>query len=204
MDGVAGPKTRRQLISEYMGLDNASLKSPEFQIKITPHGCGENFPLDPTGEELDAAPADATEDQTDRRVELFFFDAEFGILPPPPGENSGKGSSQYPEWRRKAELTHDVAASDTVLEVLVQDPAGQALPNTKVQLSQGGVVVRTRTSDESGVVRFTGHDPTSPCELSIVGSAPAEALDPGCNVELADNTPIVPSELIGDSASVLV
>src|SRR5690606_12752888 len=43
VDGIAGPKTRRQLITEYMRLDGASLggDAPEFDITITSHGCGE-------------------------------------------------------------------------------------------------------------------------------------------------------------------
>ena len=45
-------------------------------------------------QELDAAPEDAAEDQVDRRVELFFFDTEFGIVPKPPGKNSPKGSAR--------------------------------------------------------------------------------------------------------------
>ena len=46
VDGIAGPITRKQLITEYMALDGMSLASDEFQIEVTTHGCGENFPLD--------------------------------------------------------------------------------------------------------------------------------------------------------------
>src|SRR5690606_18313975 len=49
VDGIVGPETRRQLISEYMAVDGTSLKSPrEFDIEISVHGCGENFPLNAT------------------------------------------------------------------------------------------------------------------------------------------------------------
>ncbi len=53
IDGIAGPETRRQLITEYMALDGASLTDPEskFEIEITTHGCGENFPVDDSGDE---------------------------------------------------------------------------------------------------------------------------------------------------------
>jgi len=226
VDGIAGPKTRRQLINEYMTLDNASLNDPEFDIRVSVHGCGENFPIGDEQAALDTAPADGVTDQGDRRVELFFFDREFGILPPPPGDISPKGSSAYPEWRRKAELAADFSANDAVLEVQLQDANGQPLPNAVVQLKQGGIVVRTRTSDAQGVIRFTGHDTTSPCELVVAAGAPlvlaggpdedpdlaladedrstVDSLDEACHVELADNTPFTPPELIGDSASVLV
>ena len=109
VDGIAGPETRRALITEYMSFDGTSLKKPrEFDIEVTAHGCGENFPLDDEGDDLDSAPADGKEDRLDRRVELFFFDAEFGIRPPPPGENSKKGSTEYPAWRKAATLVVDL------------------------------------------------------------------------------------------------
>jgi flagellar motor protein MotB len=106
-DGVAGPNTRRKLIGEYMLLDGVSLSEGDFDIKPTSHGCGEHFPLDETGEALDTAPEDEARDQLDRRVELFFFDKEFGINPKPPGKNSRKGSPQYPKWRENATLEFD-------------------------------------------------------------------------------------------------
>ena len=81
-------------------------------IDATAHGAGENFPLDDTGEELDAAPADNKRDTIDRRVELFFFDAEFGITPPPPGPNSKAGSSQYPVWRKRVAEVIELRADD--------------------------------------------------------------------------------------------
>jgi len=224
VDGVAGPKTRRRLIAEYMDLDGSSLANGEFDIDITTHGCGEHFPLDPTAEELDAAPQNNLEDQGDRRVELFFFDREFGIVPPPPGKTSAQGSPEYPEWRRKAALVHDSSTSSLVLKVLVQDPKGQPLAGVRVQVLQDGVVVRTRTSDAAGLLEVTGHDPSRPCELVIASSSPlvisggreedpnlaleaeqeasVNALADGCQVELADNTPFVPPELEGNSVLV--
>jgi outer membrane protein OmpA-like peptidoglycan-associated protein len=104
VDGKAGPQTRKQLITEYMALDGTSLKDDEqFQIDITTHGCGENFPLDETRIELDQAAANGKEDALDRRVELFFFDEDFGIMPKP-ATSSGK---QYLEWRKAAAQNHD-------------------------------------------------------------------------------------------------
>ena len=108
VDGVAGSETRKQLIKEYMALDNATLGDPGFVIPITAHGCRENFPLDDSGQDLDTQPADNQEDGLDRRVELYFFDADLGIQPPPPGKNSHAGSTQYPEWRKQALASKDV------------------------------------------------------------------------------------------------
>ncbi|MDQ2643913.1 MAG: OmpA family protein [Myxococcota bacterium] len=110
VDGKAGPITRTALIKEYMTLDGAKLDTS--QLPPIAHGCGENFPLDDAGEELDQKPADEKRDRLDRRVELFFFDAEFGILPAPPGANSKPGSTQYPAWRERVEETVELEAGD--------------------------------------------------------------------------------------------
>lgn len=104
VDGKLGPETRKQLIGDYMNLDGTTLPD---DIEIVTHGCGENFPVDDGAFELDPNPRDSTADPVDRRVELFFFDAEFGIQPPPPGKNSKPKSKEYPEWRRRSRETHD-------------------------------------------------------------------------------------------------
>jgi hypothetical protein len=108
VDAKAGPVTRRALIREYMDLDGTSLLDFVGEINATAHGCGENFPLDERGEALDAAPQDQKRDRLDRRVELFFFDNEFGITPPVPGPNSAAGSIEYPLWRKRAVEVHDL------------------------------------------------------------------------------------------------
>jgi outer membrane protein OmpA-like peptidoglycan-associated protein len=112
VDGKAGPDTRRRLITEYMALDGVSLADAGFEIDATAHGCGENFPLDETEEELDESPPNETRDRSDRRVELFFFEPEFGILPVPPGEKSAAGSSEYPEWREAVTETFEFSPDD--------------------------------------------------------------------------------------------
>jgi outer membrane protein OmpA-like peptidoglycan-associated protein len=117
VDGKAGPQTRRQLITEYMALDGVSLEEQEFEIEATAHGCGEHFPADDSGSELEAAPEPEKRDPGDRRVELFFFDSEFGIVPEPSGSNSKAGSAEYPKWRNSAVAVHDISPS------AVQGPA---------------------------------------------------------------------------------
>ncbi len=42
VDGIAGPETRRKLITEYLALDSATLPA---EIEATVHGAGENFGL---------------------------------------------------------------------------------------------------------------------------------------------------------------
>ncbi|HWB75746.1 MAG TPA: hypothetical protein VG755_12350 [Nannocystaceae bacterium] len=106
-DGAMGPNTRRALVTAYQKQDNTTL--PE-DVELEQHGCGETFPLDDTGTEVDAAPVDGKDDRTDRRVELFFFDKKLGVQPPPPGDNSKPGAQQYPEWRARARVVSDFAA----------------------------------------------------------------------------------------------
>lgn len=103
-DEGANLLTRKELIAAYMQLDGIELDSGEFDIEAKAHGCGENFPVDDTGAALDQAPEDAKEDNLDRRVELFFFDTEFGVAPAAPGDVSPKGSTQYPTWRKNSEI----------------------------------------------------------------------------------------------------
>ena len=112
VDGKAGTDTRTALIKEYMSLDGASLEDSGVEIEAVAHGCGENFPLDDSGKSLDAPPADNKRDAVDRRVELFFFDSDFGIVPAPPGANSGPKSTQYPAWRQRIEETVELTAGD--------------------------------------------------------------------------------------------
>jgi len=124
--------TRRLLIKKYMDLDGEELDSGEFDIKAQIHGCGENFPVDDTSEQLDEAPADDKEDALDRRVELFFFDRDFGVAPLPPGEISRKGSTQYPTWRKNAVIIKDTEVPNLpglplLLNVQLLDEAGGPL-----------------------------------------------------------------------------
>lgn len=148
VDGKAGDETRKALIQEYMALDGASLADQGLAIEATAHGCGENFPLDDSGKSLDGAPEDGKRDAIDRRVELFFFDSEFGIVPAPPGDNSAPGSAQYPAWRDGAteliELTTDDAAALKVSFVEVADAHFRT--NSAVVLPEG----ENPSSDEDG------------------------------------------------------
>ncbi|RYZ03796.1 MAG: hypothetical protein EOO73_26550 [Myxococcales bacterium] len=142
VDGVAGQQTRQALIAEYMSLDGASLQDFVGEIDAIAHGCGENFPLEDDGKGLDAAPANGKRDPLDRRVELFFFDDEFGVTPPPPGSNSKPGSREYPLWRKR------------VVEKLVLRPEDNVGP--KVQFVE---LLDAHFRTDSAVVLPEGEDP---------------------------------------------
>ena len=111
VDGIAGDQTRRALITEYMALDGTSLPSG---VEIVTHGCGENFPVDETG--------DGVADQDNRRVEVFFFDGKLGVQPPPPGDNSAAGSPQYPDWVARAGDPVDFTTADQQVELVIEWP----------------------------------------------------------------------------------
>jgi hypothetical protein len=152
--GTLDATQRKQLIREYMALDGAELDSAEFQINATAHGCGENFPLDDSGEGLDAAAADAKEDALDRRVELFFFDSEFGIVPKPPGPNSPKGSTQYPTWRKLAKTLADATLGGPLrhLTLLLLDAADEALAGAEWRIEHSAGIASGVTEDD-GLVK---------------------------------------------------
>ena len=67
LDGLAGPNTRKALITDYMAIDGTSLPAG---ATLTTHGCGEFFPVVGT--------PDGTRNAENRRVEIFFFDGRNG------------------------------------------------------------------------------------------------------------------------------
>lgn len=95
VDGIAGPKTRKALIADYMAIDQTSLPS---SIQMTTHGCGEYFPIDD--------PRDEVRDADNRRVEIFFFDES--IEPSPAAKISKAGSKEYPKWVEQVSETVDL------------------------------------------------------------------------------------------------
>jgi hypothetical protein len=191
IDGIAGPNTRKQLITEYMALDGMSLASDEFQIEITTHGCGENFPLDEGQNDVDQNPRDDREDAGDRRVELFFFDPEFGILPPPPGKNSKTGSTQYPEWRKRSSVISDDELGDFSVRVRLFDNQGEALPKVTFRFEAGSAVI-AGTSDDEGFVSLRLRVRADSGTLSYLEATPA---DDQFEVDL-DTSPFVFSRLV--------
>jgi outer membrane protein OmpA-like peptidoglycan-associated protein len=146
VDGIAGTQTRHALIREYMSLDGTSLPKG---IEVIPHGCGENFPAKATGED---APA-----EENRRVELFFFDGELGVEPPPAGKNSKAGSPRYPEWVKRTKRTDDhvIVAGQAWFQLkrlLDDQPAAGSI--AVIELPDGTVI--QQKADEKGFIRLDG------------------------------------------------
>ncbi|MBC8072858.1 MAG: carboxypeptidase regulatory-like domain-containing protein, partial [Deltaproteobacteria bacterium] len=157
VDGDIGPQTRRQLVTEYMALDGSSLPS---DISPIAHGCGESFPLADDGVELQAAAPAGESDSADRRVELFFFDPPFGVLPPPPGPNSPPGGIEYREWLLRSQQVDDfIVARQLALAVRVVDAlTDQVIPGASVVLApaagEGLSGVGATPTDVFGVTMF--------------------------------------------------
>lgn len=134
VDGVCGPQTRRKLIEEYMKLDDTRVPST---MSVEVCGCGEHFPLDATGEELDQAPTDDADDPHDRRVELFLFNDGLGVLPPVPGPNLLANAPEYLEWRRRARQKHEFSQQLFVLRVRLHDCFGTSMPGVEYLIEHG-------------------------------------------------------------------
>jgi outer membrane protein OmpA-like peptidoglycan-associated protein len=160
-DGIIGPITREKLIELYMDRDGTSLPG---NIVPTTHGCGENFPVDDESEELEPLAPDAKQDLGDRRVELFFFDGEFGILPPPPGKNSKAGSPEYPEWRRRSDHIRTLLLNTRTVRLFLLDPRYQRMPGAPYELVAGGVV-RTGDASDAGLLEELEVPITGECRV---------------------------------------
>jgi hypothetical protein len=103
-DGSMGPQTREQLVVDYMSYGGTSL-DPRSIAGL--YGCGEEFPLDGPDGELDPAPKDNQHEQEDRRVEVFLFDGEVGVVPEPGDSVATPGAQEYPEWRVRRRRIYD-------------------------------------------------------------------------------------------------
>jgi hypothetical protein len=112
VDGVMGPITRRKLIEEYMTRDGEPFAQLKLDMTFTAHGCGEHFPLDEEGRNVETNAPDDHDDALDRRVEFFLFDKANGIRPPPPGPNSKANSAEYPAWRKISNLAFETVIAE--------------------------------------------------------------------------------------------
>jgi outer membrane protein OmpA-like peptidoglycan-associated protein len=205
VDGDAGKDTRRALIREYMALDGTSLGDFVGDIEAVAHGCGENFPLDDRGENLDAEPADEKRDHVDRRVEFYFFDNEFGITPAPPGENSKPGSIEYPRWRDRAVEIHDleVDAAGAKLQLIefedVLFDTNSAVPLPQRVLPDGKLDPKgpSAVHDVAAALRFAFAHPE---KLLLVAGHTDTTADASINDPLSDKRALtVLAMLTGDA-----
>ena len=211
-DGWAGEQTRRQLIAEYMAHDETTLPS---SATLTTHGCGESFPFTEAElAELDLTGADPN--QRDRRVELYFFDRDLGVQPPPPGPISGPGGQAYPEWGKRARETHDfdlLRATQGPLWIRLSIPPAEApscydvvrVRSASGTLDMHATVATACTPNEQSVDLHFGDvpidelltveviDATTGAVHAVASDAPYETLH--------DGEPSVPVEMDGTPSS---
>jgi outer membrane protein OmpA-like peptidoglycan-associated protein len=152
-DGDLGPLTREQLVKEYMKLDGPPLSEEGPELKMTTHGCGEHFPLDESGRNVEQNAADNREDAMDRRVEVFLFSALTGIEPAPPGPNSRSSDPQYGEWRRRARVDHETVLiegeSDFFLRLNVPPERSSEVEESFKLFSLDGPFSVTKTASDA-------------------------------------------------------
>ena len=116
------------------------------------HGCGEFFPLSASGETIDQSTPDGQHIQEDRRVEVFPFPSELGVLPPVPGEKaSGRSELEYPEWRyRSVELRVGAPDNKDMARVRLHDAVGNPLPSVVYKVTTPGYETDECTTDDEG------------------------------------------------------
>jgi len=156
-----------------MARDGTSLPR---EIDAVPHGCGEAFPLDSTGLDIDVAPVDGSGEPLDRRVELFFFCDKLGVQPPPASNVSKPGSTEYLSWRRRAQQTHEKVIGPRALEIVLHDKQGHPVPGAKykIHLPSGGVI--EGDLDEQGYARVE-RLPEGTCRVDFPDFSEGTALE---------------------------
>lgn len=145
VDGICGPKTRTELVTEYMTIDRTTL--PEA-VEIVVHGCGEDFPAEDVG--------DSEANEKNRRVELFVF--PHTISPAPDKETSKAGDTFYPAWL--SQISESIDFTDTqpdLLRVRLYDHEGNVMPQAKFTAFFG-----KSSSVESGDSDIKGYAHVSP------------------------------------------
>lgn len=167
-DGVAGPDTRRALVTDYMALDGTSLP-PGTPLQT--HGCGEAHPTVPT--------PDQTDEPANRRVEVFLFE---GPIEPPPRDPC-RDCPEYAEWLRRTVHTIDLGDDPGWLDVGIVDGAGR--PLSEVRIVADGPTAAAGVTGADGTLRF---------ELLIPGryhvTAEHERFDPaGTDIEIRAGHP---------------
>jgi outer membrane protein OmpA-like peptidoglycan-associated protein len=140
--GKMDDATRKELIKGYMSQDGTSLPAG---IEVVVHGCGENFPLEETGDGVDSP--------INRRAEMFFFDGELGVQPAPPGKNSKPKSAEYPEWRRRATDTQTFLVENRSLKLRVRmQLRGEPLAGKDFQLFIDDFLMGAGTTGDDGLI----------------------------------------------------
>jgi outer membrane protein OmpA-like peptidoglycan-associated protein/uncharacterized Zn-binding protein involved in type VI secretion len=113
VDGVAGPETRRALVTEYMQQDETTLP-PGTPLEV--HGCGEFHPAEPS-ENPDV-------NAEDRRVEIFLFEGP--VDPPAQNPCPAPGCREYPIWRDRVFEDVDFRTDPPPDDPVLTDPRFEA------------------------------------------------------------------------------
>jgi outer membrane protein OmpA-like peptidoglycan-associated protein len=153
VDGKIGPDTRLQLILDYMNREDTTVPDG---TTIQVHGCGEFFTLDKTEEALDPHSPDNKREQRNRRVEVFLFPKEVGILPPVPGETAEKGEKEYPEWRLRSVDYDLLAVNDSLARWIGWGPQGGDIQTNLVLADLAGKELLSVTPTVYSVPNFDG------------------------------------------------
>ena len=112
-------------------------------------------------------------------------------MPAPPGKNSKAGSTQYPEWRKRAKVIGDAELGDFKVRVRLFDNEGQALPQVVFRFEAGSAVI-VGTSDDEGFVSLRLRVRADSGTLSYLEATPA---DDQFEVDV-DTSPFVFSRLV--------
>jgi hypothetical protein len=138
IDGIAGPKTQKELITAYMEIEDTTFNS---KVKPVAHGCEGQFEDDITLQGM----------QPDERIiETFFF--ENGISPKPKSNTSLDGSTDYFKWKKQVIETNNFEFHG--LHVQVIDKKKRPVRCAKVFLE--GPKECEGFTDDQGFVFFTG------------------------------------------------
>lgn len=210
VDGIAGPETRRQLVTEYMAVDGTTLPASS---SVTSIGCGEDFPLDETGRGIDSNPEQNKSDSLDRRVELFFLNP--AVESPP-----AKARDAYPEWLARSTAI-EIGNGGTQVRVLrlCLLLGGKAISKQEYLVSSpkaviaGGILTedgRLEAVIPKGIGAITVDIPESNFRQSFtvqIDAFPNASIVRGAQLRLANlgyyNSPIDddPSEQFGDAVA---
>ena len=201
-DGEMGPNTRKQLVLDYMHREDTTVPD---NTAIQVHGCGEFFTLTEDEEHVATSAPDEDEEQRNRRVEVFLFPREVGILPPVPGERAKKGEPEYPEWRRRSVDIELSAITTTVnVSVWLLDTEGQRMLGTPYRMTIGGEVRVGHSTSDGAAVEY-GVSDTPSCYMewgsSAVSSNDSTSDDSTTDAYLYQKTVDFPQDVATDMAT---